>query len=180
MSLPLRRKLLPHYKLIPASQRATTVFGVLAAWVIYDSVVQRLLTYGPFYKNVTTRGPLPTKCCIKHQIHKTYTKMKSENRWVKWACQWSHLHNSNKQFITNLYQCFPLIKDSLTLLFQYQYVSGSKSENMVRWFAFHSISFCLFDLLHGRKCTLIHAWASKRRANFKCEIFRFGKPIFAD
>jgi len=59
-----------------------------------------------------------------------------------------------------------LVKASLTLLFQYQYVSGSKSENMVRCFAFHSISFCLFDLLHGRKCTLIHAWASKRRANF--------------
>jgi len=27
------------------------------------SVVQLLLTYGPLYKNATTRGPLPIKWC---------------------------------------------------------------------------------------------------------------------
>jgi len=27
---------------------------------VYNSVVQLLLTYGPFYKNVTISGPLPT------------------------------------------------------------------------------------------------------------------------
>jgi len=29
--------------------------------ISYKSVVQLLLTYGPFYKNATTRGPLPIK-----------------------------------------------------------------------------------------------------------------------
>jgi len=30
-------------------------------FIFYASVVQLLLTYGPFYKNVGTHGPLPTK-----------------------------------------------------------------------------------------------------------------------
>jgi len=36
------------------------------------SVVQLFMTYGPFYKNVTTRGPLPMKWCIKQNRFTTF------------------------------------------------------------------------------------------------------------
>jgi len=46
-----------------------TVGGMLLQPIFgWNSVVQLLLTYGPFYKNVTTCGPLPTKWCVKQQI----------------------------------------------------------------------------------------------------------------
>jgi len=44
-----------------------STFISIMFWV---SVVQLLLiTYGVFYKNVTTCGPLLIKWCIKQQIH---------------------------------------------------------------------------------------------------------------
>jgi len=44
-----------------------SIFHKLA--ITYISVVQLLLTYGRFYKNVTIRGPLLIKGCIEQQIH---------------------------------------------------------------------------------------------------------------
>jgi len=41
---------------------------------IRECVEQRgelLLTFGTFYKNVTTWGPLPMKWCMKQHVHKT-------------------------------------------------------------------------------------------------------------
>jgi len=38
--------------------------------ISYNSVVQLLSTYGPFYKNVETRRLLTAEWCIKQQIHK--------------------------------------------------------------------------------------------------------------
>ena len=39
-------------------------------FLLYISVAQLLFTFGPFFKNVTTCGPLRTKWCIKQQIYK--------------------------------------------------------------------------------------------------------------
>jgi len=58
-------------RLSPYNSKVTSEH-VLIEWsrrVIYIIVVQLLLTYGPFYKNLTARGPLPIKWCIKQHIH---------------------------------------------------------------------------------------------------------------
>jgi len=47
-------------------------------------MVQQLVTYRPFYKNVTSRGPLPIKWCIKQYI--TLKTIKED----MWVCHWNY------------------------------------------------------------------------------------------
>jgi len=61
-----------------------------------------------------------------------------------------------------------------------QYVNGSKAKTIAQCFVCHSIAVFRSDLLQGRKCTLTHVCASKECIVFQCEIFQFGKYIFAD
>jgi len=60
-------------------------------------VFELLLTYGPFYKHVTTRGPLPITWCVKQQIHNVWNrKGKTSECVIKIITQY--------QYITSLYQ----------------------------------------------------------------------------
>ena len=64
------------------------------AAIVWSSVVQLLVTYGlchhkllmPFCKNMTARGPLLIKWCIKIRL----SRLKKENRWVKSVCHWNY------------------------------------------------------------------------------------------
>jgi len=82
---------------------------------IYTSVVRLLLTYGPFYTNMTT--------CHFQSIHmwnKRFTTFQTKSgRQV--SVSFKLLHNRKYQFITNLYQCDACGLASLTLSFLYQY-----------------------------------------------------------
>jgi len=66
----------------------------------YNSVVQRLLTYGPFYKNVTNCGPLPIKWCRKQHIQKIWN-WRREDKWVR---HWTYFTLANSNLLKNLYQ----------------------------------------------------------------------------
>jgi len=68
--------------------------------IFYSSVIQLLLTYGPFYKNLTTRGPLSIKWCMKQQIHNIWNWKKHD----KWVRHWNYYTIANSNFITNLHQ----------------------------------------------------------------------------
>jgi len=71
-----RTTALEHFTIIPKNHWEPSSYSCL---FLYASVVQLLLTYGPFYKNVTTRGPLPTKWWKKHRFTKfTTEKEKSQ------------------------------------------------------------------------------------------------------
>jgi len=77
-----------------------------------DSVVQLLLNYGTIYKNVTTRGPLPIKWCIKQQIR----KIQHCKGTVKWVRHWNHYTIS----INNLLQISSVRCLWLRLLWHYR------------------------------------------------------------
>jgi len=64
-------------------------------------------------------------------------------------------HNSNKNVLQISISAMPAVEASLTLsfLYQYQYVSGSKSETIDQCFVCHAIYVFGFDLLHSRKCS---------------------------
>jgi len=48
--------------------------------LIQNSVVQLLLTYGPFYKNATTRGPLSVKDVAYKTTDSQQLKLKREDK----------------------------------------------------------------------------------------------------
>jgi len=72
--------------------------------ILYNTVVQLLLTYVSFYKNVTICGPLLTKWCVKQQIY----KMKTEEAGASLKL----LHNSN--LLQTSISGLPVIEASLT------------------------------------------------------------------
>jgi len=74
--------------------------------VLYINVVQLLLTYGPFYKNVTARGLLPIKWC---SLWNRFRTVKTKNREDRWMSHW----NSNLLQIS--ISGMPVAKASLTL-----------------------------------------------------------------
>jgi len=114
-----------------------------------DSVVQLLLNYGTIYKNVTTRGPLPIKWCIKQQIR----KIQHCKGTVKWVRHRNHYTISINNLLQISISAMPVAEASLTLsfLYQYQYVRDSKSEIMLWCCVCHSVFVFRFDLLHRRK-----------------------------
>jgi len=67
------------------------------------------------------------------------------------------LHNSHKNLLHIFISAVPVVEASQTVLFlyQYQFVSGSKSETIDQCSVCHSIFLFGFDLLHSRKCSVL-------------------------
>jgi len=128
-------------------------------------VVQLSFSYGLFYKNVTTRGPLLIIMVYKTTDSQDF-KLKRENQLMKLASHLNYYAIATNNLLQISIHAMPVIEASLTLSFlqQQQHVSSSKSETMVGCFVCHSICF-RFDLLHRRKFTLAHVFASKRRVH---------------
>ena len=150
------------------------------------SVVQLLFAYGLFCKNVTTQEPLLIKWCDKTTEKNGFTWFKIEKgKQVKVSVSFKFLHNSNKQFITNLHEfdaCdwgFSGTIAPFTIPISYCIVAVSQR---LYGPVFHlPLNFCFkLDLLHGRKSTLTHVCVSKHRVHFLYEIFQLGKLIFAN
>jgi len=103
-----RTTALEHFTIIPKNHWEPSSYSCL---FLYASVVQLLLTYGPFYKNVTTRGPLPTKWW-KTQIHKIYNwKGKKSVR------QWNYYTITNSSLLQTSISGMRVVEASLTLLY---------------------------------------------------------------
>ena len=103
-------------------------------------------------------------------------KLKRENRWLQWVCHWNYYTTSIDNLLQISISVMSVVEASFTLsfLWQYPYVRGSKSEIWSDFFVCHLISVFRVDLLHRRKCALTHVCASKRQANFSAKSFSLG------
>jgi len=132
-------------------------------FIVNNSVVQLLLTYRPFKKNMTTRGLLLIKLCRKPQIYKIYS-WKAKERLVKWVSHCNYCTTA----IKNLLQIFVSTMPVIDLLWHCynanKLVVVSHDYGLVFRLPFN---FCFkFVFLQSRKHTVTHVCAFKHRAHF--------------
>ena len=85
-------------------------------WRPYTSAVQLLLTYGPFYKITTTRGPLPIKWCNLYNNRSTTVKTtKGKTRECVIESEWIIETMTNSNLLQISTSGVPVAEASLTL-----------------------------------------------------------------